>query len=88
MGESYHVRHREPTDPEAQGIDFGISLVDSDDRHRGWVKEESRAELDKLLLAGRTDVVVTVARLGRKWSKFDPNVGEKRYFRVGEAVAS
>ena len=86
LGDKYRIQYRKPTDPEARGIELGISLVDSEGRHRGWVKEESREELDKLLVAGHTNLVATVAKIGRRWTKMDEKLGKERRFRVGQAI--
>jgi len=85
LGGIYSAQYANTTDPAAP-VPMGISLVDSEDIHRGWVKEESRLKVDNLLQAGYTNIVVEVAKLGRRWTKYDHILGAERSYRLGEAT--
>ena len=52
--------------------------------HVGWVKKESRVELEALMKEGKT-IWVKVIRKQRKWTQFDPLIGRNRDYRTGYA---
>lgn len=45
VGDSHTITYAKTTDPQAK-VSTGLSLIDSEGVYRGWVKEESRLELD------------------------------------------
>ena len=81
----YQVTSRKPTDPRAR-VEHGLSLTDAEKQiHYGWVKEESRQELDQLLEAGY-GVRVVVVKIGKKWKEYDDILQRFRSFIIGEGT--
>lgn len=85
LWQPYLAVSRKPTDPRAP-VAHGLSLTDAEKRiHYGWVKEESRKELDRLLEAGY-GVRVVVVKTGKKWKEYDDILQRFRHFIIGEGT--
>lgn len=42
--------------------------------------------VEGLIAGGHTDLLVVVAKLGRRWANWDALIDRERSYRVGEAV--
>ncbi|HEU0046122.1 MAG TPA: hypothetical protein VFQ43_00790 [Nitrososphaera sp.] len=92
LNAEYAVRLRTPSSP---GVPPGLSL-DSDGTHFGWIRERSRAEVEKFMDQGTCQegqegqggqtVRLRITSLGKRWLKWDGRLKIHREWKEGKAV--